>query len=128
MNPVVEEWLRKAEADYRTAARENAVVVDPNCDAVCFHAQQCIEKTMKALLIHQQCQPPRIHDLRELGKLLKQACPKWSSMDEDLNFLSRSAVIFRYPGESADREDASESLEICARLRATLLPLLDSTP
>jgi HEPN domain-containing protein len=44
MNDVVQEWVSKAEGDYRTANREFAVTDEPNFDAVCYHAQQCIEK------------------------------------------------------------------------------------
>ena len=50
MNEVVREWIDKAEGDYLTATRE--VGADPpNYDAACFHAQQCIEKLLKGLLI-----------------------------------------------------------------------------
>lgn len=50
MNEVVNEWVVKAEGDFLTAARE-VKANPPNYDAVCFHAQQCIEKLLKALLI-----------------------------------------------------------------------------
>ena len=49
MNEVAQEWINKAEGDYLTATRE-ADASPPNYDAVCFHAQQCIEKLLKALL------------------------------------------------------------------------------
>ena len=67
MNEVIEEWVRKAEGDYRTALREMAVTEDPNYDAVCFHAQQCIEKLVKAALIARSIVPPKSHDLPTLG-------------------------------------------------------------
>ncbi|WP_245393721.1 hypothetical protein [Allomeiothermus silvanus] len=38
MNDVVQEWVSKAEGDYRTANREFAVTDEPNYDAVCYHA------------------------------------------------------------------------------------------
>jgi len=38
MNDTVEEWLAKAEADFRTAGREMRAGDQPNFDAVCFHA------------------------------------------------------------------------------------------
>jgi HEPN domain-containing protein len=50
MNPITLEWVEKAEGDFAAAERELAVVVDPNYDAVCFHAQQCAEKYLKARL------------------------------------------------------------------------------
>jgi len=50
MNEVVREWIDKSEGDYLTAARE-AQADPPNYDAVCFHAQQCVEKLLKAAVI-----------------------------------------------------------------------------
>jgi HEPN domain-containing protein len=44
MNNIVDEWVEKAEGDFRTAEREARVRKAPNYDAVCFHAQQCAEK------------------------------------------------------------------------------------
>jgi hypothetical protein len=43
---------------------------------------------------------------------------------QELRFLTRASVDFRYPGESADREDAMESFDIATRLRAKLRALL----
>lgn len=48
MNATIKEWVDKATGDYHTASRELQVSHEPNFDAVCFHAQQCIEKLMKA--------------------------------------------------------------------------------
>jgi len=48
MNPIVQEWIDKAEGDWNTARREYRVRKSPNYDAVCFHSQQCAEKYLKA--------------------------------------------------------------------------------
>jgi HEPN domain-containing protein len=124
MNGTVKEWAAKAEADFSTATRELQAAESPNFDAVCFHAQQCVEKLMKALLIYLGIVPPRTHDLTELDRLLAPACAQWSWPVQELRFLTRASVDFRYPGESADREDATESLDIATRLRAKLRALL----
>ena len=50
MTPLTREWVDKAEGDFHTATREARVRKAPNHDAVCFHAQQCAEKYLKALL------------------------------------------------------------------------------
>jgi HEPN domain-containing protein len=123
MNDTVKEWVEKAERDYATAKRELAAVDQPNYDAVCFHAQQCIEKLLKSLLIHLGTMPTKTHDLAYLGQLLSLAFPAWEWPVEDLRFLTRAAVAFRYPGESADREEAALSLDITTRLREKLLSL-----
>ena len=54
LNEIVKEWIAKAEGDFAVACRERRVRKLPNWDAVCFHSQQCVEKYLKALLIHQR--------------------------------------------------------------------------
>jgi HEPN domain-containing protein len=122
MNEVVREWIDKSEGDYLTATRE--VQADPpNYDAVCFHAQQCIEKLLKAALIAKGQIPPKTHDLTVLGGLLCSSDPQWHWPVEELRLLSRSAVVFPYPGESADREEAEAALNVSKATRERLLTL-----
>ncbi len=124
MSELIDEWIRKADGDYATACRELSADEDVNFDAVCFHSQQCIEKLMKALLIKNGVTPPKIHDLFQLSLLLSPVCKKWSCRAEDLRYLTRASVDFRYPGESADRDEAAEAVEICSKLRTALHRLL----
>lgn len=48
---VASEWVSKAENDLRAAVE--TLRVERNCptDTICFHAQQCVEKYLKALLV-----------------------------------------------------------------------------
>jgi HEPN domain-containing protein len=124
MSELVDEWILKADADYATACREMSADKDANFDAVCFHSQQCIEKLMKALLIKNGVTPPKTHDLFQLNLLLSPVCKKWSCRAEDLRYLTRASVDFRYPGEFADKDEAAEAVEICSWLRTTLHNLL----
>ena len=127
MNETIKEWLAKADGDFHTASREADAIELPNYDAVCFHAQQCVEKLMKAVLIQRGVVPPRTHDLPQLDQLLQTVCPDWSWPIEELRFVTRAAVDFRYPGEMADADEARESFAICVRLREKLLPLINAT-
>jgi HEPN domain-containing protein len=122
MNEVIKEWIAKSEGDFQTAERELSVTINPNFDAVCFHAQQCIEKLMKALVIAREIVPPKTHDLAELYRILSSSGLPWDVSMEDLHFLTRAAVEFRYPGESADREEAEGAFATCVRLRKIFLP------
>ena len=124
MNEVVREWIEKAHGDYLTATRE-ARADPPNYDAVCFHAQQCAEKLLKAALIVKGQIPPKTHDLTVLSSLLGSVGAEWHWPVEDLRLLSRSAVIFRYPGESADREEADAALAVSTATRERLVSLLE---
>ena len=125
MNELVNEWREKAEGDFLTALREFNVTDRPNYDAACFHAQQCVEKLMKAVLISRGVHPPYTHHLVYLDELLRSAIPGWSWPLPDLRLLDRAAVEFRYPGESADYEEAQLALEAASALRESLLKLLD---
>lgn len=124
MNEVIEEWIAKAEGDFVTATREMAATESPNLDAVCFHAQQCIEKYLKALLISCGVMPRKTHDLTVLDRLAAPACAGWRWPVEELRLLTRAAVMFRYPGESAERAEATAALDICTRMRDRLRGLL----
>mgnify|MGYP001236543375 CR=1 FL=1 len=123
MNAVVEEWIAKAEGDFATATRELAATDTPNYDAVCYHAQQCIEKYLKGLLIKFGQEAPKIHDLAKLGRLLEPICPEWQWPVLEMRILSQSAISSRYPGESADLSDAEAILEICSRIRGRIREL-----
>ncbi|MBI4027249.1 MAG: HEPN domain-containing protein [Verrucomicrobia bacterium] len=63
--PAVEAWVRKAENDFKNI-RDSLRGGDPAWDTVCYHAQQGSEKYLKACLIVQGIEPPRVHDLEEL--------------------------------------------------------------
>jgi len=117
MKPQTAEWIEKAEGDWRVAQRELGSE-DPVYDAVCFHAQQCAEKYLKALMEEQGLSAPKTHDL---VVLLNSLVDRPLGMDREraaLARLSTYAVAFRYPGEEAVAEDAEESLKTALRIRA----------
>ena len=117
MKPEAREWVAKADADLDTAKREVLVDESPNYDAVCFHAQQCAEKYLKAVLLESDLRIPRIHDLEAL---LNQLMPFYPALSRILHFariLSAMAVEVRYPGMSADENDASESIIAAMAIR-----------
>ena len=119
MNPLTDEWIAKAEADYRMAAREIAAPDCPSWDGVCFHAQQSAEKYIKAVLQERDVAFPRIHDLRKLVDLLSPPPQELVAMMGDLGALSELAVSARYPGYFADEQSAHQALAIAGRVRAT---------
>jgi HEPN domain-containing protein len=61
--------LRKARGDL-SVARLIAADPDPHDDAIGFHAQQAVEKAIKAVLAFRQAPAPRTHDLTYLVELL----------------------------------------------------------
>jgi len=110
MNPLTAEWIEKASADLATAGREMRARKDPNYDAVCFHAQQCVEKLLKAALTETGRDFSRTHDLNHLLDLLLPVQPLWEAFRSGFQELVAYAVEYRYPGESATKEMAQTAL------------------
>ena len=119
MKPITSEWVTKAEGDYAVLERESLVQKDPNYDGICFHAQQCAEKYLKARLSEAGIEFTKIHDLVALLQQVLEVEPLWEQYRTDLAFLSDFAVSFRYPGESADRESALDARRRCRLFRKT---------
>ncbi len=65
----------------------------PNYDAVCFHAQQCVEKYLKARLADGEVAFPKLHDLGALLNFVLPLEPSWERLREDLDSLSSRAVF-----------------------------------
>ena len=120
MNVVVAEWVEKAEGDFTTAMREWRARKNRNHDAVCFHAQQCIEKYLKAFLQRHRIPFAKTHDLVILLKACLHERPLWEPWLSEMDVLTRYAVLFRYPGESATREDAVLAARLMRQFRTEL--------
>jgi HEPN domain-containing protein len=115
MPDIVQIWLDRARSDLnlgRAALRTSGVLPE---DA-CFHAQQCAEKALKALLTERGIEFPRTHVLESLLDLLKvhgMSIPH--SVDEAFE-LTQYAVQTRYPGEwePVSKQEARSALERAA--------------
>ena len=117
MNPLTLEWIQKAEGDFATAGRELRARKDPNYDAACFHAQQCAEKYVKAILQEQSIPFGRTHNLIALLDLLLPRDDAWGDARPHLEVLTVYAVSVRYPGESVDRSSARKAVRHAAAVR-----------
>ena len=116
MNPLTREWVRKAEDDYHTIDLLHQSQTASK-DIICFHAQQCIEKYLKAWLQEASIHFTKTHDLKELLNLIVPTIPDWDAWRSDLSMLSRHAVDFRYPGKSATAKDAAHAIDVCNTVR-----------
>jgi HEPN domain-containing protein len=127
MNRVIAEWVAKAEGDFTSAAREMRARKNPNYDSACFHAQQCVEKYLKAALQARKIPFPKTHDLVKILTLCLPQHPEWQLWQDDMKLLTQYAVQFRYPGESATKEEAKHSVKVAAVVRKVIQPILQRT-
>jgi HEPN domain-containing protein len=118
MSPSSSDWVEKAEEDFHASLTLSRMRRPPLNDAVCFHAQQCVEKYLKARLLEAEIDFPRSYDLVLLLDLLHPVEPLWEPLRDRFSFLSASSVTMRYPGMSATTEMAKEALQICTQVRA----------
>ncbi len=117
MKQLTLEWIEKAEGDFNLLEREIRARKNPNYDAVCFHAQQCVEKYLKGRLMEANVGFPKTHDLVLLLDLTLPVEPLWEIHRDGLSFLSGFGVEFRYPGESADLAMAKKVQKSCRAFR-----------
>jgi len=118
MNELTREWIDKAEGDCATAGRELHAYRRPNYDAVCFHAQQTAEKYLKAFLQEHGVDFPKTHSLVELLEIALPVDASFELQRGLLVQLERYAVRYRYPGESADKDEARSALRSAKGIRA----------
>jgi HEPN domain-containing protein len=120
-------WLQKAESDLfnaRTIANTNGPY-----DTCCFHAQQAIEKSLKAFLAFHGQAIPRTHDLEVLEQLCRAIEPL-SELDAfDLVALSDFGVQVRYDFSIwPTQEEALEAVGIAEGVSAILVDRLALKP
>src|SRR5437016_5204492 len=91
-------WLAKAANDY-LAIQNNVNAAEVPWDVVCFHAQQCAEKILKAYLIMDGRMPERTHDLRLLLRRCVDIDTSLVDLEADCLSLTTLAVGPRYPND-----------------------------
>lgn len=119
----VKNWLMKANNDLKTA-KDEIVTDEPATDTVCFHAQQYVEKSLKAFLIYNGKEIKRILDIAVLIR-------EWTEIDEDFNQLFKIeadkltdyAIEIRYSEEFyiPSIDEAKDAIEIAERVKYFIL-------
>ena len=109
-------WMQRAEEDWllaRSALRRKV----PLIYGTTFHAQQCVEKYLKALLLSCRQAFPRTHDLIALHDLCMRNSISVPVDQDKLERLAAYAVQVRYPGEEPTLDEAREAVQIAQEVR-----------
>jgi len=120
MQAITQEWIDRAEEDWDIAGLALRSRRTPRYNGTCFHTQQCAEKYLKARLQEDGVVFPKTHDLNVLLDLLLPSYPLWAALRPALLQIKDYAVDFRYPGETADRDEAREAMRFCRGVRETI--------
>jgi len=96
MKAITREWLNRAEEDL--SAAELLLTQPELTNMVAFHAQQTVEKALKAVLEESDITPVKTHSLTRLYGLVESYMP--IAVDQDmLDRLDAVYIESRYPGE-----------------------------
>jgi len=89
------EWLKASRDDLLTIEE---IIDNPHLThIVAFHAQQCVEKSMKAIIEENEIDIPKIHKLLKLYEKVSFAL---DGLDEDImGLLDGLYIESRYPGD-----------------------------
>ena len=122
---VAREWISKAENDLKNAANTLKMGEDCPTDTVCFHAQQCAEKYLKALLVWKGIPFPKTHDLSSLIAFLPKDLQNLLT-EEEQELLTEYATVTRYPGgyEDITLSEARSAVRVARRIRRSIRALL----
>jgi len=126
----VREWVAIAEDDLWMVTAALAAK-PPIIYPALFHAQQCAEKYLKALLVWQDVRFPRTHDLKVLLEFCLPFDPDLIALQPACFRLSEYGVEPRYPMPGPDidldqaREAAADAEAVREAIRALMPEALD---
>ena len=95
--------------------------------AILMHAQQAIEKYLKAFLLFSKQTNIRTHDLLILCKIAEKYDETFLIFEEKLTWISVNYMQSRYPDnfEDIDMEDAKRALDIATQFEIFILSKFD---
>lgn len=108
MKAITREWLARAADDL--AAARLLLTREDLTNVVAFHAQQAVEKTLKAAFEELHLDLVRTHSLTRLYELVRSHYPVVDDMDM-LDRLEDVYIAARYPGEMGLLPDGKPSPE-----------------
>lgn len=108
MKPSVSAWLEASEEDLSVVA--TLLQSQLATGAASFHAQQCVEKSLKAILEEYTNTVPKIHDLDKLFFKVKD----YINIEPNENIINKLNMLYiesRYPGAFGFLPDGKPTLE-----------------
>jgi HEPN domain-containing protein len=93
----IQNWLFRANEDIAVMHSLTGIGLEFYTSTICFHAQQAVEKFLKAFLIYHDVDFPKTHDLDFLLSKCQQIDK--TSFDIDLKSLTDFGVSIRYPDD-----------------------------
>ncbi len=118
MKEGIEAWRRQAEEDLRTA---EYLLSGGFYRGACYHSRQCVEKSIKTLLLQRGWDLEKIHSIHRLAAIAEDYRLQLPLRTADIDLMDE-IYRGRYPAESGllplgtpEREDADRSVAVAQR-------------
>jgi HEPN domain-containing protein len=122
MKAITRQWLEAAHDDLQAIRK---LMPDENLtNVIAFHAQQAIEKTLKALLEEKDIFLPKTHDLIRLTKLSQLQFSEHEN--EIITVLNDLYINTRYPGELGLLPNGKPTLADCNDFIKLVIRIFDN--
>ena len=108
MKKISEEWLKAAKDDLRVA--DKIITDETLTHMVAFHSQQCIEKSLKAVMEEYGIDLVKIHNLERLLAIVKNHV----KIDVDIVLIEKMDKLYidsRYPADFGLLPDGKPTIE-----------------
>lgn len=125
---VLSQWIERSEEDFRLAQIALRQRKFPAYNSVCFHAQQCAEKYLKAFLVRNKIGFRKTHDLRDLRRQCVDVDRTFDLLTDSLLLLNQFSIDSRYPGLPLTNEDAQEAIVAMKQVRTFVRARLGLMP
>ncbi len=117
----VKQWLSFADEDLQLARHALTLLSSAPYRLIAYHAQQCVEKHLKAYLVFHNVDFPYTHNIARLLELCAEKAT-WPDTVRDSEELTPFAITTRYPGEDEEvtKEEALHAIDIASDTRNTV--------
>ena len=113
-------WIEIAQRDYDVAINLYENIYPTPIEAICYNSQQSIEKSLKSILVFNDKDVPKIHDIERLAKLTTSYISEISAVMplKIADVISDFATESRYPDFTMEftLEDAKLGLKYSKRI------------
>lgn len=117
-------WVDFAVRDYQSALFLTNMHPRP-VEIICFHCQQAAEKMLKGIMVRNDIDPPKMHNLPELFQQCKGLTPLPEELEIGCDRLNAYGVQPRYPANvMVEEADMKCALKDCSRLMHSIIPQL----
>lgn len=125
--------LEEARSLLKLAERDWAILLvikdaeSVHLSGIAFHAQQLVEKSLKAVLSAKGLAFDRIHDLIRLARTLEIAETALPVSLDDLGHLNPYAVVFRYDDTDIEIITREHAIELAQKIREWAIQHIQKT-